>query len=354
MKISTTVFLAITFALAIGAPLSSMGAESVDWQKILEAGKKEGVVNAASSSLSGKAAVAVAKIFKDKYGISLEFIPGRIVTITEKVMVEQKSKSYVTDFLDTHGTSTVLLKNAGYLESVAGDLPVLKEKDKFAGTLIEDAEKELLNTFYIGTDVWINTNLVKPGDEPKSWYDLLDPKWKGNIMLYNPIYNSAPEQLMVAFSRVGLKEDYFIKLYKNATVGGPGGAGEIINKLVRGEIAVFGWGEGTSPLKPFLEGAPIKPLALKEGHLVKPMKAVAIKNAPHPNATKVFLNWILSREGQAIIAKETQLEPIRNDVSSPLPFSFNTPKVILTYKDLVLAEERRSNNYMANLLGLQR
>jgi ABC-type Fe3+ transport system substrate-binding protein len=354
MKISTKVYLALIFALAIGAPVPSMGAESVSWEKVLEAGKKEGVVNAASSSLSGKAAVAVAKVFKEKYGISLEVIPGRIVTITEKIMVEQKSKSYVTDFLDTHGTSTVLLKNAGYLESVVGNLPVLKEKDKFAGTLTEDPEKELLNILYIHTDIWINTNLVKPGEEPKSYYDLLDPKWKGKITLYNPIYNSAPDQFMVAFSRAGLKEDYFIKLYKNANVGGPGGAGEIMNKLVRGEIAIFGWGEGTSPLKPFLEGAPIKPLALKEGQLIKPMKAVAIKNAPHPNATKVFINWLLSKEGQAVVSKETQLEPVRNDVPSPLPFSFDTPKVILTYKDLVLAEDRRSNNYMANLLGLQR
>src|SRR5262245_45229972 len=126
MKTFTTVCLAIIFALAIDVPVSSMAAESVDWEKVLAVGKKEGVVNAASSSLSGKAAVAVANVFKNKYGISLEVIPGRIVTITEKIMVEQKSKSHVTDFLDTHGTSTVLLKNAGYLESVAGNLPALK------------------------------------------------------------------------------------------------------------------------------------------------------------------------------------------------------------------------------------
>ena len=63
MKISTKVYLALIFALAIGAPVPSMGAELVSWEKVLEAGKKEGVVNAASSSLSGKAAVAVAKVW---------------------------------------------------------------------------------------------------------------------------------------------------------------------------------------------------------------------------------------------------------------------------------------------------
>ena len=84
------------------------------------------------------------------------------------------------------------------------------------------------------------------------------------------------------------------------------------------------------------------------------MKWGAIKNAPHPNANKVFINWLLSKEGQMLVSKETGLESVRNDVTSPMPIRFKGPTVSLSYEDLVLAEERGGKNYMANLLGLKK
>ncbi len=103
---------------------------------------------------------------------------------------------------------------------------MLKEKDKFTRPVIEDPEAELLSVLELSTYICINTNVVKPGDEPKSCYDLLDPKWKGKIMLTSPLYSSSPEEVMLAFSqaKTGLDENYFIKLFKSATIGGPGGS----------------------------------------------------------------------------------------------------------------------------------
>ncbi len=101
-------------------------------------------------------------------------------------------------------------------------------------------------------------------------------------------------------------------------------------------------------------GAPVKPLDLKEGYLSKPMRWGLIKNAPHPNATKVFINWFLSREGQAFVTKETDLESVRNDVPSPMPFHLKGPKLRLSFQDLGEAEARRERNYMANLVGVRK
>ena len=336
--------------------VESSGAQDANWQKILAASRKEGVVVAASSSLSGRAAVSVMNAVKQNLGISLELFSGRMAVAQEKIQTEQKSKSYVTDSMDSGGMNVLLLKKAGYLQSIAGQLPVLREKDKFIYPIADDPEAQMLNILEIHTYLCYNTNLVKPGEEPKSYQDLLDPKWKGKIFLTNPIYATAPEEQLLAFTKTktGLDDNFFAKLYRNSLIGGTGGGDESMDKLVRGEVAIAGFFPGATALKPMRNGAPIKLLDLKEGHLAKPMKWGLIKNAPHPNASLVYMNWFLSRDGQELVTKETGLESVRNDVPSPMPIQLKGPVIRLSFQDLEQAEARREKNYMANLVGVKR
>lgn len=355
MKASAFVCFVVVLAIAIGLPGVSMGAEETDWEKVIAAGKKEGSVVAASSTFEGEAAVAAMKAFKDLYGIKLEFIPGRMVTATEKIMVEQKSGSYVTDCIDTYGTSTILLRKAGYLDRVVDKIPVLKEeKDKFIGPITDDPEGLMINIAGMDSNMWVNTTLVKPQDEPKSWFDLLDPKWNGKIYLMSPVHNSGPEQVLAGFTeQCVLSENFFIRLYRDAVIGGPGGGSALRRQLVRGEVAIAG-PVGTSGRKTYRDGAPIKPLDLKEGRLGGHERWVAIKNRPHPNATLLFINWALSREAQTIVAKLSLLDPVRNDVPVPPYFDYKKPKVELSIEGLELSAKRRRENYMADKLGIKR
>ncbi len=80
-----------------------------------------------------------------------------------------------------------------------------------------------------------------------------------------------------------------------------------MDKVIRGEFATGGFAVGATALKPMRNGAPVKPLDLKEGHLSKPTKWGLIKNAPHPNATKVYINWFLSKEGRCVRTREKNL-----------------------------------------------
>jgi ABC-type Fe3+ transport system substrate-binding protein len=355
MNMSRIVNATAVFAFAIAlVPFASP--QDPAWQKVLADGKKEGTVTPVSTVVTGKAAIAVMNAFRTKYGISLDFFPGRVGASVEKLITEQKSKSYITDSFDSHGVQIIVLKKDGYLQSVAASLPALKEKDKFTQEIVEDPEAQLLNIAGESTYICVNTNVIKPGQEPKSYQDLLDPKWKGKIILLNPLYNSSPDQVMLAFTqaRTGLDENYFKKLYQNAEVGGPGGGAQAMDKLVRGEFAIGGFFTGNTALRPIRAGAPIKPLDLKEGYLFKTARISALKNMPHPNAAKVYINWLLTKEGQTLIARETDLEPLRNDVPVTLPFHFEARRITLTYQDLVRAEERAAKNYMANLLGLKK
>jgi ABC-type Fe3+ transport system substrate-binding protein len=81
---------------------------------------------------------------------------------------------------------------------------------------------------------------------------------------------------------------------------------------------------------------------------------VAIKNAPHPNAVKVYINWMLSQEAQTIVVKHSLMDPVRNDISEPSFVTFKGPKVVLSLEDLELSEKHRRENYLANKLGLKR
>jgi ABC-type Fe3+ transport system substrate-binding protein len=355
MKLLTTTGLVAGLTLT-GLLAQSAAAQDGSWEKIAAAAKEEKIVVAASSTLGGDAGVKVSALLSAATGVSLELFTGRMAVAQEKIKVEQQSKNFVTDAMDSGGIDTLLLKKAGLLESIIDEIPALKEKDKFSFPIAENVEGDMLSILEAQTVVCVNTSLVKPEDEPKSFQDLLDPKWKGKIFLSNPRYTTAPEEIMLTYTKanVGLDENYFVKLYQNSVVGGTGGGGEAIDKLVRGEVAIAGFFPGTTCLKPLFDGAPVKPLDLKEGILVKPMSFGFIKNAPHPNATKVFLNWLFSKEGQTALTQITGLTSVRNDVPSVLPIKLTAPSITETFDDIEQAEARRSKNYMANLVGAKK
>jgi iron(III) transport system substrate-binding protein len=346
----------ITGLLAMTAVLvRSGGAQDPAWQRVLDAGRREGTVVVASSSLSGAAAVSVIRAVKEKFGISVELFSGRMAVAVEKIQTEQKSKNYVTDIMDEGGMSLLMLRKAGFLQSAVGSLPAAQDKSRFSYPLADDPEGEMLNILAIHTFLCYNTSLIRAEDVPGSYRSLLDPKWKGKIFLMNPRYTTAPEEQLLAFTKPGsgLDENFFAGLYRNSVVGGPGGSEEAMDKLVRGEVAIAGFLQGATALKAIRAGAPVKILDLKEGHLSKTMKLGLLRNAPHPNAARVYMNWLLSPEGQALVTRETGLEPVRKDVPASMPFHLTGPSVNFSFQDLLQAEAHREKNYMANLVGVK-
>ena len=160
---------------------------------------------------------------RKKYGISLELFTGRMAVAQEKETdVEQKLESYVTDATDSGGINVLSLKKKGYLTRVAGDLPVLKEREKFPQPVTEDVEQEMLNILEIYTFLAINTDLVKSGRNQSRGMTC----WilsEGKIFLTHPMYTTAPEEQLLAFTKTKiLNEDYFVKLYEMLPSVGPG------------------------------------------------------------------------------------------------------------------------------------
>ena len=142
--------------------------------------------------------------------------------------------------------------------------------------------------------IW-NRNLVKPADEPKEWTDLFDPKWKGKVGM-NPAWRSVAVQRLIAlWENLGIADS--AERLKANEVRFFEGSGGIIQAVIRGDVRVSHLTD--VPLNPLLDdGAPIGFVYPKSGTTLSANKAAVAGRAPHPNAAKVFLNWLMTADGQ--------------------------------------------------------
>ncbi|MBM2831716.1 MAG: Ferric transporter ATP-binding subunit [Dehalococcoidia bacterium] len=289
------------------SPAPSLG----EWDKVLEAAKKEGTLTL-YSTWAAEAGEAM-KTGMSKYGIKLETIGGQGGDLELKIATEQRAKAYVADVFTGGWTNQTNTSQAGFGQPVTSALPSLGEKDVWK---IYPGKYDPTNSVYVsGTGVTpsvvINTDLVKKG-EITAWNDLLDPKWRDRIVMTDPRTGSGPGASGVwVFMPLG--EDFWKKM-----------AAQRITMQVRYDLAVnqVVYGEKALVLFPAFSrtvvairaGAPLQIVHLKEGTSYYLNGVVMVKNGPHPNASLVFLNWLFSKEGQIVVGKALGNYTIRNDV----------------------------------------
>ncbi|MDU4960966.1 MAG: ABC transporter substrate-binding protein [Sporomusaceae bacterium] len=158
-----------------------------------------------------------------------------------------------------------------------------------------------------------NTAKVKPEDAPKSFKDLLDPKWKGRIAMPSPLLSGT------AYVFAGVLKDtygwqYFEQLKANGLKVEEGNSA-VQNKLVRGEYyAVIILEENI--LKMADKGEPVKVVYPEDGTVVIPSPVAIFNASQNQELAKKVLDWWLSKEGQEAIVKGW-MHSVRDDVGAP-------------------------------------
>ena len=288
-------------ALAAGAALNATrGAAQTQPAKspeeLIAAAKREGKVVVYSGYLSPQTHDPIGKLFEQKYGIKVEVFTARGNELRERVRVEQNSGRFLGDVLHNAMLLTQQqIDGEAPLEKL-GALPGAERlKPAFAGR----ASELQVPVFTINYGFLINSNLVKPQDEPRKWQDLLDPRWKGKILFDDP---RTPGGGRVAFhmtmdkygrgfhEKLAAQEPTFSRDY-----------GEAARRIARGEYAVYIpliFSQG-SPLK----GLPVRMVIPEDGVTYGSYSTAVLKNAPHPNAARLLSEFYLTDAVQAIYAE---------------------------------------------------
>lgn len=296
-----------------------MGPEEAAWAKVVAEAKKEGRVTCYSYNFTGDVGTAIDRAFSQRYGIDVECITGRGAEFIERLKVERRMGKMTADIFEGSDSHTMNVKLAG-LGASSADLPVLREKDAWImDPLSLDKEGHMLGYVQYSNANWVNTNLVKPGEEPRSYKDLLQPKWADKkIVISDPEISVSPHRFEAYVIRGRLPSNYLEELGKQHLRFSRGNQ-DALEFLARGEVMV-GLIITSADAAIFIkQGAPIKIIDMEEGTIMNLLMIEAIKDAPHPNASKVFINWLLSPEGQNIFCQGKGTVSMRKGMQSFLP-----------------------------------
>ncbi len=279
----------LAMAPAIVAPAMAQGD---DWAKVVEAGKKEGKLVIYTASIGSVFHKAVIKSFEQKYGITVEMLEARASEVRERVRVEQAAGRFLGDIHHNGSTTTWLMMRDGNFQP-HGVVPNVKN-------IVPpyEADEIRIPCEVISYGLMVNRNLVKPGDEPKSWKDILDPRWTGKILsddyralgggavFFVVMHNTFGKEFL---EKLATQKPVFSRDLQNSE-----------RRVARGEYPLY---------LPFslqnynnLKGLPVTPIVPAEGRPYVRFDLTVLKNAPHPNAARLFMNHYLEPDSQLVFA----------------------------------------------------
>ncbi len=314
---------------ATAAPAKATAPGKADWEQkwdAVQAGaRKEGALSIWTTSTSQLRAALVPPL-KEKFGINLDMLTGNQGELLQKITAERHAGKQTVDmtlfspvgyldYLKPHGMITPLA-NQVLLPDVKDDKKWLNGKFPLFD---KDGTVVALTSAYFSY-LLINTQLVKEG-EIKSYRDLLNPKWKGKIVMYDPTAGPSAAETFVNYvvpRFMGAKEgEKFLRDLTKQDLAFLRDRRLQVEWVARGKypIAIAPAGSVVDELA--AAGAPITYVRPEEGGLLAVAASclAIMKDAPHPQAAAVFLNWVLTEEGQRIFSAGFPAPPRRLGVN---------------------------------------
>ena len=259
---------------------------------LVEAARKEAKV-ILYSSMDLPVGEKLGKAFEAAYpGISVQIERSGSERVFQRLDQEFASNIHAADIVNTSDASHIISwkKNSWLAPFVTEDmaqhfLPEYRDPDGMSAT----------SRIYLSSIAY-NTKLVKPEDAPKSYADLLDPKWAGKMVKGHPAYSGT---IMTATFQLvrDLGWDYLDKLSKQRVMQVQSST-DPPKKLSLGERAVMADGNEYGVVLLKEAGQPVEPIYPTEGTPTISGPTAIFASAPHPNAARLFQAWLHTRETQ--------------------------------------------------------
>ena len=279
---------------------------------LVEAAKKEGKL-AFYTAMDLAFAQQLGKAFEEKFpGIAVRVERSGAERIFTRIGQEYGANIHAVDVVNTADLAhCIAWKRNGWL---APYMP--EEVTKHFEPKYYDPDGLQITTRILISPLAYNTNLVKKEEAPKSFNDLLDPKWAGKLVKAHPAYSGTIMNATFQTARE-LGWEYFEKLAKQRVLQVQS-ATDTPKKIALGERAVMVDGAGYLVIRYKEEGQPVEIVYPEEGTPVAAAPSAVFKAAPNPNAARLFQNWMHSREAQQILVDwARQYSPHRQTVEKP-------------------------------------
>ena len=281
------------------------GASEMD-ARVIERAKKEGAVSL-YTSMQLVDSRPLTEAFEKKYGIKVGLWRASGEKVAQRVLTEARGARFEVDAIETDGAQMEIL----YRERALAP---------FRSPAMQEIPPNIIPAHgaYVPTRLSLyvlayNTNRVRPDEVPRSYEDLLSPKWAGRFAL------EAADVAWFAAVTKAMGEAQGLAYFRKLAMMRPGirsGHTLMVELVAAGEIdlALDAHVQGVARLKD--KGAPIEWKALQPA-FGQPSSVGIARQAPHPNAAWLFADFVLSREGQEIIKSRNRV-PSSSAVDSPL------------------------------------
>ena len=294
-------------------------------QKLIAGAKKEGTFTVYTSAQTTDIGPLLAA-FEKKYGVKSVVWRAGSENVLNRAVQEARANRNTVDIVETNGPE---------LESLSREKVLQRVNSPYLADLIPAAVRP--HGEWVGTRVNVfaqayNTKLIKKQDLPKTWEDLVNPKWKGKL----GIEQEDSDWLAGVFADIG--EAKGTKIFKDMVAANRMSARKghtlLTQLVVSGEVplALTVYNYKAEQLK--REGAPIDWFVIGNA-VARPNGVGVARKAPHPHAAVLFYDFEISPEGQQIIANR-EFVPTSRKVDTPLnkvPMKFIDAKVSLDEYD---------------------